>query len=54
MSFTGAAHRSSIAQIRLPEIDLVLKSGKVRRLASEVVVHPTDVLPAFHQGSRQG
>ena len=52
--FTGGAHRSGIAQVRLPEVDLVLKAGKVRCLSGQVVVHPADVLPAFYQGSRQG
>jgi hypothetical protein len=53
-SFTGGAHRLSIAQVRLAEVDLALKPGKVCRFPGEVVVHPPDLLSAFYQGSCQG
>ena len=53
-SFSGGAHRSSIAQVGLPEVDLSLDAGEVGRLPGQIVVYPPDLLSAFYQGSGQG
>jgi hypothetical protein len=53
-SLTGGAHRRSVAQVCLPEVDPAIKPVKVRRLSGQVVIDSANFVPAFYQGSRQG